>query len=531
MKQYYEILELHESATMEEIKSAYKKLSKKYHPDLHHGNALEELASEKFRQIKEAYDILIKELNYQDKNSFITDNEDISNFNLYGLNLNFSDESLNYNLFRSNLNRKIENYIEIYEINYLSYGSLDNFIKMDMNYTINIIKEFIDLTVKRAIAIGCDIYSVESFYKKYGGSILSDYRAAYNELNSALELIEYNKSVQDYQRKFEHDLNFKKSVFTHVGNLAKKVSISTEASSNKKNYYENQETLEALLNIIEGTFLDIIDVACSIVGFKGREVFREEFSCAIYDNIDLYETPIKKEKICQALNSYPYLIELYTYALNSYGDSNGELERMASVFGIPLKHLKENIKERLYNECEERIVGNFDLAKEKIKSHAKFYGVSYDDLLKRIEKEIRIKNFKENNEEKLIEIDKITNISERYLTNYIDAVNKIEAMDIPEEIKIEKVLDLKNEIEVLKKEYRVPFGKWFLSLIMSLFVGFICIVIGVVILVLATKMKSGFFKWLIYFVGIIILVSGIFGPISDILERRKKSKELKNLDI
>jgi molecular chaperone DnaJ len=52
MKDYYSILEVTENATDEEIKKQYRKLSKKYHPDVNPDG------SEKFKDIAEAYDVL-----------------------------------------------------------------------------------------------------------------------------------------------------------------------------------------------------------------------------------------------------------------------------------------------------------------------------------------------------------------------------------------------------------------------------------------------------------------------------------------
>ena len=54
-KNYYEVLGVGKNATEEEIKAAYKKLVKQYHPDLHPGD---KLAAEKFKEINEANEVL-----------------------------------------------------------------------------------------------------------------------------------------------------------------------------------------------------------------------------------------------------------------------------------------------------------------------------------------------------------------------------------------------------------------------------------------------------------------------------------------
>jgi molecular chaperone DnaJ len=54
-KNYYEILGVPESSSDEEIKNAYKRLAKKYHPDKHSGNKVFE---EKFKEVSQAYQTL-----------------------------------------------------------------------------------------------------------------------------------------------------------------------------------------------------------------------------------------------------------------------------------------------------------------------------------------------------------------------------------------------------------------------------------------------------------------------------------------
>ncbi len=54
-KDYYQILGVSRNATQEEIKSAFRKLAMKYHPDKNPGN---KEAEAKFKEINEAYEVL-----------------------------------------------------------------------------------------------------------------------------------------------------------------------------------------------------------------------------------------------------------------------------------------------------------------------------------------------------------------------------------------------------------------------------------------------------------------------------------------
>ncbi|MCX7693498.1 MAG: molecular chaperone DnaJ [Tepidimonas taiwanensis] len=56
-RDYYEILGVARNASDDEIKKAYRKLAMKYHPDRNQGDAAK-AAEEKFKEVKEAYEIL-----------------------------------------------------------------------------------------------------------------------------------------------------------------------------------------------------------------------------------------------------------------------------------------------------------------------------------------------------------------------------------------------------------------------------------------------------------------------------------------
>ncbi len=73
-KDYYKILQVDKDASQDEIKKAFRRLAKKYHPDLHPDD---NTAQEKFKEINEAYEVL-------------GDEDKKKRYDMFGSNYNFT---------------------------------------------------------------------------------------------------------------------------------------------------------------------------------------------------------------------------------------------------------------------------------------------------------------------------------------------------------------------------------------------------------------------------------------------------------
>jgi molecular chaperone DnaJ len=89
---YYETLGVSRKATAKDIRTAFRKLARKYHPDLNPGD---KAAEEKFKQLQEAYDVLsdTKKRQMYDQYGFYSENVPTGD---YGAGHDSADQNVNF---------------------------------------------------------------------------------------------------------------------------------------------------------------------------------------------------------------------------------------------------------------------------------------------------------------------------------------------------------------------------------------------------------------------------------------------------
>jgi len=117
MKNYYQILGVNRHSDIQEIRSNYRKLAAKFHPDKNNGDAFFE---EMFKEILEAYEVLSdnsKKIKYDDlyDNTFINKNLQ-TNVNHKEGNTNYEEKSKNqYSDNKNNIKKnKKKNYNHVF---------------------------------------------------------------------------------------------------------------------------------------------------------------------------------------------------------------------------------------------------------------------------------------------------------------------------------------------------------------------------------------------------------------------------------
>lgn len=127
-KDYYKILQVDRNATSDEIKSAYRKLAMKYHPDRNPGN---KEAEAKFKEINEAYEVLSDPQKRKLYDSLGTNWQQGDNFEPPPDFGNFNRGEFKF--YRTQGGRGFEEFSDFFKTIFGGFGGFGNFEEEDLS--------------------------------------------------------------------------------------------------------------------------------------------------------------------------------------------------------------------------------------------------------------------------------------------------------------------------------------------------------------------------------------------------------------
>lgn len=326
---YYKTLGVSKDATDIEIKTAYRQLAKKYHPD---SNLDNKEAEEIFKELNEAYDVLSnsqKRQQYDEKTNNSTkqktynnkSNDDIFNNNRKEYNPVSDEDILQYNLERE----KYINFLNDIEPRFNEYNKSlkkekENILN-SKNYPINTFNFFID---KRREVEGWlnDLErNVKAF--EYHLQLLDEMEPKFNE---------YNKTIVNFKERMKGKKGdiFANKIYAEQADLKNalfKLERNSKAFDSFSKYYNSRN--QEVKDLYSGTLTNFD----KYLNPKNRCSFEPN----IFENLEIkirnivYDLSSKREK---KLNQLIEKLKKKNFNINTYLDIRGTSQLTISVKDI-----------------------------------------------------------------------------------------------------------------------------------------------------------------------------------------------------
>lgn len=377
LEKAYQILGVNKNSTIDEIKKAYRELSKKYHPDLFQNNPLEDLATEKLKEINEAYDFIKtkseEKENYQ-RNK--TSNEE-KIFTCFEYEYIIDKDLIIYNSIRKEAQKLIEPLLNKYENKYHSYGNLNNFISQDKSFAISIIDEVLDALINASIKNNYNILSKSVLKSKFLEQILGSYLNIFNNYKQFIIEIDNDRELKKEYKKYKDKINnYNNDIGKTVVDMAVRGVSNLAGSINdtyKKNeVYTNPESIKSLKKAIHQGIMNCINIVLNILGLSSKIYLNPALSDSIVENIAKYDFGKRIEKLLEALIYNPYNEKVYLEMIEYFGDEHNEVEKIAEYFGMKtVKIFKKNRILQYKKIFEKELNSDIEKAKENF-----LFGVS-----------------------------------------------------------------------------------------------------------------------------------------------------------
>lgn len=407
----YKILEISENSSDEEIKLAYKKLARKYHPDFYQNNPLADLAEEKLKEVNEAYDVVkefIKtgetvEKNYEN-NSSNNKEMTIKRFQILGYEISINSPLNEYTKFRK-IQHRFYKYIDVDYMNqYLKYKNVDEFLKNSDKEVYSLFYKVFDDLVDIAIENGYNVLSVNQLMNNFYNQVSLEYKNCINYLKEMCYELDENREIKKSQEKFKDYIYGKSDIFSATIRKTKDIYRQYNDNVTKNSIYSSKELQEILKCSLKAGIINCINIVTQMLGISDKLNFNEMACESILENLDKYSLEKKSEKLVQCLQINPFNEEIYKKILLVYGDENKLLEKIALYFGFDVLELKKSVANEIIEN--ENITTTLQVKnnKDRIITQIKSLGIEtleYEEYLKKLERELEINEYSENELENL----------------------------------------------------------------------------------------------------------------------------------
>ena len=445
----YKILEVSENSSEEEIKAAYKKLAKKYHPDFYQNNPLASLAEEKLKEINEAYDILNKNktVNRQTvKNSYDNNETKSQKVVLYwqGYSWELEDEIVKYNIFRKEVESMMTVNLNMYEARYKAYYSFDEFVSKDKRLFMSDIERVFSVLVDVCIKNDYDMFSEKILTKNYFDRVAEEYLYYYNECLDFVNAIDTNRRNEKEWKKTKDFYRGKTSLFDKAIRGVSNMYDEMGDNQKKKEMYSNPELLRLFKEAYKNAMLECMNVIFELLKIKINYKPNEIMSDSILENINRYPKDKRAEKLLQALTYNPYDRRIYFEILNNFGDINNELSRIAIFFGQNIEGLKKDKIDIYIVEFNDLKEKDISLAIKNFKDKVYLLGKKAENYINFQEEIRKVKEQKMN--------AYIAEFKKSVLYDENLAINTLKEKAKELELNLEEYIDLKDVINFEKNK-------------------------------------------------------------------------------
>lgn len=460
MQKYFDILGIQQGINAEELKKAYRDLSKKYHPDANHNNPLRDLAEAKFKEINEAYEKIKEYLEKgfsseeetYDYSEDVTENE--SYFNILNRKLVITKEHVFYLNLEKLCNQDISQMTNYVSDVYNNSGNIEKMLNSGFSKIMDTLIDSIDKYARFLVENGCYTATKSSIKNQYGEELLAYIKDIYSNFYDENYRIDLQNQIATAERKI------KKAVrsFDNKGGIRNAFSIAAnyvDKVSSKSGLYNSPQLIKGLKDSVNYFYNDLSLIVCDLMNLLPLEEYIEiTKSNSVIQNFNQIKQADKEKALFDALQGHPYNFELYNLILKTFGDEKKELEKLSNVFGYSITNMKNKIMWSNQENTSTASLGTYEKFIGLIEAKGKQLGLSnkQNEYLQSLiqGKQALIQRIKEEEERKKIEEEfrkeqeRLRKIAEEEAR--MRALNEKNAVDIIRNLKSIPSFDSENKI-------------------------------------------------------------------------------------